>query len=643
MKNFLTTTALIVVLISCTKQQHKQLGQEIPVVLKTIYYDGVEDDLLTAGLGLSGLRGSAPQLSEQPTAASLRQASYYHQFRALNDLSVAGGYGSLYGISATQKPIAGYEYWSQRSVIAGVFHTTVLQIPDSFDLENACLVVAPSSGSRNVFGAVGTSGTWALVHGCAVVYTDKGTGTEVALLENKKYRVDGLISDDQDTMAVGTDLSPASALHVVQKHPYSQVHPEQYWGEFVLDAAAYGLALLQHHKALTRQEIKVIAASVSNGGGAVLRAAEADELHLLDAVVAAEPQVNLNHSYQLSKAEQTNEIKTRALLALSMNLSLYEPCAALHESLNETPFKMNTVLLQPLLVNRCQALADLGLLAGDELAEQSAAALQKIDDLQIEPAALALAQLNTLANMWATINHSYSNSYLQQTADDNLCQSAMAAFTAAGIPRKLSTQEQIGMFALSNGIAPGNGIELAHTNAANEVQSKMILAPNFGLDSQRCFVQLLSEPKLQEAIGAVYAQPEKNQIPTLLLHGQADGTVAINHASRAYYHRNQSDAAVNQNMRYYEIENAQHFDAFLAYPGFNQQFVPMHPYFEQAMDLMYRHLESGDQLPKSHLIKTQPRGMVAEQVPALNRTHIPIIENQAKHLIQVNNNQLVIQ
>ena len=633
-------------LLACSQQGPERMkSAESVAVLKKVYYDGVEDDLLTAGLGLSGLRGSAPELGDQPTARALRQASYYHQFKALNDLSEGGGFGTLYGFDASQQPIAGYEYWSQRPVAAQAFHTVVLQIPDDFNVNKACLVVAPSSGSRNVLGAVSTSGAWALIHGCAVVYSDKGTGTQVALGEQKSYQIDGVVTDQDatDVMLENTQLNSPSATHVVQKHPYSQVHPEQYWGDFVLDAADYGLALLQQEKQLNRQQIKVIAASISNGGGAVLRAAEIDSSGLIDAVVAAEPQVNLQHEFSVLQAQTVTQVKTKPLLELSMNLSLFEPCAALDSSLNGSPFKLNTLMLQPAMQARCQALQQADLLTAESVSAQASEALDHVRQLHITDAALQLSQLNTLANMWGSINHTYSNSYLQKTASDNLCQSAMSAFTASGEPRALTATEISGMFALSNGIAPSNGVELAYTDEDNTVQARMLMAAGFGFQAQHCFYQLLDTPELQLAFTHIFAQPENNRMPTLILHGQADGTVAINHASRAYYHQNQSSESANEQLRYYEIEHVQHFDAFLAYPGFNQQFVPMHPYFEQALELMYKHLFEGQALPPSQLIKTQARGLKGGQVPALNQSNIPTIAAAPQHEIKLNQQQLEIQ
>ncbi len=53
----------------------------------------------------------------------------------------------------------------------------LVQIPSTFDKANPCIITAPSSGSRGVYGAIGSAGEWGLKRGCAVAYTDAGKGT----------------------------------------------------------------------------------------------------------------------------------------------------------------------------------------------------------------------------------------------------------------------------------------------------------------------------------------------------------------------------------------------------------------------------------------------------------------------------------
>src|SRR6202045_3536565 len=151
------------------------------------YYDVVSNDLLTAGLGKTGLgSAAAPGFADplHPTAEELRRFAIYNNSRALIDPTPGGGYGTLYGpnvkpdgtVTASEGLIPGDEYIAYEQ--DGHGHVTMMvQVPGSFDPMNSCIVAAPSSGSRGVYGAIATAGEWGLKHGCAVAYTDKGAGT----------------------------------------------------------------------------------------------------------------------------------------------------------------------------------------------------------------------------------------------------------------------------------------------------------------------------------------------------------------------------------------------------------------------------------------------------------------------------------
>src|SRR5258705_8136174 len=61
-------------------------------------YDGTSNDLLTAGLGKTGLAGAAPTVAvaTAPTVTELRTLAIYNNYRALLDMTANGGYGVLY-------------------------------------------------------------------------------------------------------------------------------------------------------------------------------------------------------------------------------------------------------------------------------------------------------------------------------------------------------------------------------------------------------------------------------------------------------------------------------------------------------------------------------------------------------------------
>src|ERR1051325_6276465 len=141
------------------------------------FYDGTTNDLLTAGLGKSELRRNA----------------IYGNYRALVDMTPAGGYGVLYGPNIDlegndrlgEGKTPGTEFVAYADDGTGKQNVTMMvQVPKSFDPANPCIVTATSSGSRGVYGAIATSGEWGLKRGCAGAYTDKGTGSGVHDLQN---------------------------------------------------------------------------------------------------------------------------------------------------------------------------------------------------------------------------------------------------------------------------------------------------------------------------------------------------------------------------------------------------------------------------------------------------------------------------
>ena len=149
------------------------------------YYDGKTNDLLTGGLGSAGLANANPPPfanPAQPTAAELRTRAIHANYRALVDMTPGGGYGTLYGPAVGiggLGMIAGHEYLALADSGGGERVTIMVQVPDSFGIGQTCIVTAPSSGSRGVYGAIATAGEWGLKRGCAVAYTDKGTGMGV--------------------------------------------------------------------------------------------------------------------------------------------------------------------------------------------------------------------------------------------------------------------------------------------------------------------------------------------------------------------------------------------------------------------------------------------------------------------------------
>ena len=98
-------------------------------------------------------------------------------------------------------------------------------------------------------------------------------------------------------------------------------------------------------------------------------------------------------------------------------------------------------------------------------------------------------------------------------------------------------------------------------------------------------------------------------MPAMFVTGRNDDILPPNFTSRAYFGLNNVvDGSISQ-LRYYEVTNAQHLDAFNAFPRLQRdKYIPLHRYFIQAMDLMYAHLRNGAALPPSQVVHTMPRG-----------------------------------
>lgn len=222
-------------------------------------YDGVTDDLLTAGLGADGLAGSAPAFVDplNPTPAELRRLAIYNNYRALVDTSPGGGYGTFFGPqvgSSGKGLISGDEYIAYMTVPGTDVPVTVMaQVPESFDPERPCMVTAPSSGSRGIYGAIGTAGEWGLKKGCAVVYTDKGTGTgSHNLATNTAQRIDGTLTSADEPVQFRADLSDEQRAmfdsnwpdRFAWKHAHSRTNPEADWGLHVLQSIEFGFYVL---------------------------------------------------------------------------------------------------------------------------------------------------------------------------------------------------------------------------------------------------------------------------------------------------------------------------------------------------------------------------------------------------------------
>ena len=105
----------------------------------TTHHD--HDDLLSAGLGLDGLKGAPSPFANpaKPTVQELRRRAIQTSWKGIADLGPLGGYGTIYG-AVPEVPGREYQAFAK---IPGAHqpHRVLVQVPDHFDLVHRCLVV----------------------------------------------------------------------------------------------------------------------------------------------------------------------------------------------------------------------------------------------------------------------------------------------------------------------------------------------------------------------------------------------------------------------------------------------------------------------------------------------------------------------
>ena len=599
--------------------------------------EGPGDDLLSAGLGLAGIRGDAPGFADPlaPTASELRRRAVHTAYRGLVDVTDAGGFGRLFGPRGDRR-IVGVEYLAAVRTPDGAGTTTVmLQIPSHFDPQQPCLVVASSSGSRGIYGGVPTAGEWGLEHGCAVAYTDKGTGVGFFDLDSGTgYRIDLLATRDaDDPLLTFRPADPAAAAafakdhphRVAVKHAHSQTNPEKDWGLYVLQAAKAGFGLLNAEfpgedgaARFTRENTLVIASGVSNGGGAVLRAVEQDAEGLLDAAVVSEPNAWPGAAAGLAIRQGERAVYQGPALSLydySTLQYLLQPAAILAPADPASPLVALNPAQRPLWEQWSASLAAAALVAGETQAAQAADARAKLEAAGLLPEALELGAMNVQFGLWPAIATAYASAHGRLPVDTTACGVSFAATDDEFKARALTAAELAKLAADGSGVPPTGGVQLV-TNVGGG-----IFASLGSLDAALCLRSLATgeadggkpaagqealASRVRSGIEEVRLSASLRGKPVMMLHGRRDALVPVNHTSRAYYARHR--ALGEDTLRYYEVEHGQHFDAFIPLlPGWSTALVPLQPKLVTATEIMYRHLTEGAPLPPSQVVRSTPR------------------------------------
>lgn len=546
------------------------------------------DDLLTAGLGLEGLRAAVPPAFAdplRPTAGELRRRAVWSSWRGIADLRPGGpvdGQGSL-------DAVPGREFHALARLPGAAHpHRVMLQLPDAFDASRPCLVVTASSGSRGIHGSIAVAGAWGLPRGCAVAYTDKGAGSDYFDLDaGVGFDVEGNAGATASEAVFVPEAAPGAG-GVAVAHAHSQDNPEADWGRHVRQAADF--AMQQLNLALPGSgpfdygNTRVIAVGISNGGGAVLRAAEL-EGDWLDAVVAGEPSV------------YSGGDGSRSLYDYVTEAALLMPCALAART--DLPASPLTPAATPLNAARCASLAAAGLVEGADLGAQSRSAWQQLRDAGWSEEALRAGALSVDFDLWRSVAVTYASAYGRFRAGEHPCGFSFAAQNADFSARPATAAERAAWWSDASGIPPGNGVGIIDPQLA---------APDLAWNGLRCLRALAvgdgaDARRVQDGVESTRAGLPREGLPVVLVHGVDDGLIPIGFTSDPYA---AWARAAGRDVALWRVHGAQHFDAFLVLPDYGSRYVPLIPYVHAALDQVLAYLEGEGPMPADAGIEAAP-------------------------------------
>ncbi|WP_233843163.1 D-(-)-3-hydroxybutyrate oligomer hydrolase [Dyella sp. 2HG41-7] len=548
-------------------------------VLVTTHRDG--DDLLSAGLGLDGLKGMPVAFADaaHPDAQTLRRRAIQMSWKGIADLGPLGGYGTVYGAAPD---VPGREYQAFATIpSARAPHRVLVQVPDDFDHAHRCLVVTASSGSRGIYGAIALAGAWGLPRGCAVTYTDKGTGSGYFDFSDDSGAALNGERAKRGTAMLEFEPRETKGEGIAFKHAHSGDNPEADWGRHVLQAVQFGLAMLDRafpgEAPFTPRNTKIIATGLSNGGGAVLQAAGFDDGGMLAGVVALEPNV---HTPQHG----------RAAFDYMTEAAMWLPCALMDQRYASTPFARDANGAQHAAwTARCARLHAQGWLKSSTVEEKAVEAHTHLRSTGWTDRVMATAASSTALDLWRVIDVAYASAYLRRDANDMPCGFRYAAMVN-GRPGVADEATRASWWADAAGIPPGNGIGLFGGVDESADPTWRGIA---GL-RQLWTGDDADARALHASVRTLAAQLPSKELPLWVVHGADDGLLPTVFTSEPYVAWLRAEG---RQPLYWKVPYAQHFDAFLALPGFGNNHLPLLPYGYAALDRLWAHLFEGQPWP----------------------------------------------
>ena len=131
-----------------------------------------------------------------------------------------------------------------------------------------------------------------------------------------------------------------------------------------------------------------------------------------------------------------------------------------------------------------------------------------------------------------------------------------------------------------------------------------------GIEGLRCLRGLWTQEsdiaqQLQAGVAQTRAALPREGLPVIVVHGTDDGLIPMAFSSAPYVAA--ARAGGRDDVRYWQVRRAQHFDAFLGFPQYGALYLPLLPYVYAALDRVDAHLDGKGALPADAVIATTPR------------------------------------
>jgi hydroxybutyrate-dimer hydrolase len=278
------------------------------------------------------------------------------------------------------------------------------------------------------------------------------------------------------------------------------------------------------------------------------------------------------------------------------------------------------------------------LLSGGDLAARQANAKARMVAYGWQPEAEVLQGAHALTNILVAVT--YVNAYGRFSVTDRACGFSFANVDASGAPIPFPAAARAGGFAAFSGII---GTPVYEDSSGGAKAYAAAISPSTGvmdqaLDGFLCLRSLATgvdavsgaaltgnmaalSTRVRTGMQEVQATGNLHGKPAIIVTGRSDALLPVNHASRAYVGLNAAVEGGNSKLRYIEVTNANHFDAYSSL--FPQNIAPLHVYLFRALDAAYAAARnSATALPPSQVVRTQTRA--SAEVP-LTLFNVPAI------------------